>query len=403
MTSVPSAVVLSNAHPLGDQRIARWVQGLSERGYAVVVVALDEPAGANADQLWGDASVAIVGLPKARRWGRVWRALRLSLRHHGDVVVAVDPELFAPVAITQRLRRGQSIADVHEDFPALAQDQPQPTSTRRSHRGLRAVVPTDALAKASMVGERVAADLVTRAAAAADITVVADDHVRPRRAAVRVVGRNQPLGEDDAALAPLWDPTANPELPVVYAGGLTAARGGLAMLEALAHSQGWTLDLFGPATPELADAIAQASTKYPDRLTWWGPISSRLLRHKLGDYAIGLCPLESNEAFRNALPAKIGEYHHAGLGIVATDLPRIRAHTAEPRSALLVSADDGVGPALGSTLSQLARDAEMVHTLQRAARVHRDNGDDGSSLSHAIRQLPLGSRRDRWRGPRWRR
>lgn len=392
MTDPASAVVLSNAHLLGDQRIARWVAGLRERGYAVRVVGLDEPSAGGPVELWGDSSVEVARLTPARRLGRLGRAVPLAFRYRGDVVVAIDPELFAVVSLAQRLRRGQSVIDVHEDFPTLAASRPTPATDRFG-------LVSPALVKVWAWGLAVAARFVTLSAAWGDMTVVADDHVRPIRAPFRVVGRNQPTTDDDASLAPLWRPDPGAALPVVYAGGLTAERGGFAMVEALSRSQGWTLDLYGPATPELADAISAAQRTHPGRLRWWGPIPNRALRKKLGEFAIGLCPLEANAAYEKALPAKITEYHHAGLGIVATDLPRIKQKTRDPQSALLVAPDANLASSLASALAALAVDADAVRALQAAARIHRETLDGAESLSEAIRQLPLGSRRGPRRGP----
>lgn len=385
----PSAVILSTAHRLGDQRIARWVAGLTERGYSVRVVAIDDTNTRDPEHLWGDGTIEVVALTPRGRWGRLLRSVPLVVAHGGDVVVAIDPELFGVVAAAQRVRRRRSVADVHEDFPALAANDE--TSLRTSASDPRATRAAGVASGLTLRGRGLmaAARIVARSAAWADVTVVADDHVPPLRARNRLVGANQPLTQDDTTVAPLWRFEPDAALPVVYAGGLTAERGGLAMIEALGLSSGWRLDLFGPATDEIVIAITRAAEMHPERIRWWGPIPNRSLRHRLSHYAIGLCPLKPTPAFRRALPAKIGEYHHAGLGIVATDLPRIEEHTTAPQSAVLVDADANLAEALGSVLGRLACNTEAVQALQLAARAHRDALDETRSLSHTIGRLPL--------------
>ena len=280
------------------------------------------------------------------------RALTLPWRATGRVLLVLDPDVAATGLVAARLRGRRLVADVHEDYAALLRDR----AWARGPAGLVA---------------RVVVALATRAAARADLTVVADDHVPPQADAVRrrLVVRNVPslrhVRGDDAA-ATTAPPSADGALRAVYVGDVRTSRGLRTMVEAVAAAPGWELDLVGPVAAADAGWLAErlAAADVAGRVRAHGrrdPAASWTLARGAD---VGLVVLEDTPAFREAMPTKLGEYLAAGLAVIGTPLPRVAAVIERTGAGAVVDGPD----AAAQVLRRWAERPELLAAARAAAR-----------------------------------
>lgn len=295
-SSVPDVTIASTTHDLTDARLHRWAKTLSAAGLVVHVDAVGNPSSA-------PPSVSTTARSRVTGWRRLLHALSLARKSRGNVLVVLDPELPIAALFLSRRRGQMLVADVHEDYVAVAED-------RSWARGRR------------QIPVRFAAQLATRVAANAHLTVVADDHVPPHRAKHRLVARNVPSAAAPHGPARLTEPPK-----ALYVGDIRHSRGLVTMVEAVLAAEPWELDLIGA----IADAdvawvqhrLAQRATGERVRIHGRLP-PEQAWRHAEGAW-LGLALLDDTPAFRSAVPTKAYEYLAHGLPIVATPLPRLKA------------------------------------------------------------------------------
>jgi glycosyltransferase involved in cell wall biosynthesis len=328
VTSAPGASdvsIISSGHDIADARLHRLAAALTRAGLRVEVLAL------------GDAAAAPDGVVAARTWPRhgpahrAWLATTLPWRARGNVVITLDPDGLLAATAARPLRRRRLVADVHEDYVALASDRPW--------QGLR---------------RRVAVGVARRALSAArrsDLTVVVDDHVPPLDAPHRLVVRNLP----DLLMLP--SPTARDATPrAVYVGDIRESRGLTWMLDTIAASPGWTLDLIGPVAPADEPVLRSRLASDPGlgaRVRLIGRLPPEQAWRLAAGAWVGFCLLAATPAFRAARASKLYEYLAAGIVPVVSDLPRQRELVEQAGSGFVVA---DTAAAVG-VLADLARDA----------------------------------------------
>jgi len=340
---VPDVSIVTSGHDVADARLHRVAAACRRAGLTVEVLGLGDPMAAPEGVL-----------VRTRQRGSLFRrgaaAVGMARAARGRVLFALDPDSAITCLAIGRLRRKVVVADVHEDYLSLLAD-------RRWAAG-----PAGKLASAL-------ARLATRAAARADLTVVADEHVPPARARRRMVVRNLP----DLTMLP--DPSPRDSVPrALYVGDVRASRGLWQMLDILEQAVDWHLDVVGPiAAADRADVQrrltrpAQGSAQGPGK---GSALSERVRFHgrmppeRAWSFAkgawCGLALLEDTPAFRDAVPSKLFEYLACGLGVLVTDLPR--------QGELVVSLAAGRvvdhGPeAVSQSVEQLQRWAQMPADL----------------------------------------
>ncbi len=253
----------------------------------------------------GDPKLAPEGVtvrarPRKNRIWRAWRSLTWPWLAKGRVIVTSDPELAPMTWLMRLITRKKWIAEVPEDYGTLIEDRAWVPGPLRPLLKLF-VWATNALA------------------ATADMTIVADDHVRPHTARNRFVCKNLP------DLTQLPEPAEHPfSRHAVYVGDLRESRGLHTMVAAVeataADEHPWRLTLIGP--------MGGADKE------WWGQQTpSNVVRHDrmtpsdswqiAATADVGLCLLEDTPAFRLAMPSKLYEYFAVGLPAIATPLPRV--------------------------------------------------------------------------------
>jgi glycosyltransferase involved in cell wall biosynthesis len=217
--------------------------------------------------------------------------------------------------LARPLRRRPVVADVHEDYVALAADRPWRGARRR-------------------VAIRVAR-MAQAAARRGNVTVVVDDHVPPLDAPHRLVVRNVP----DARMLPSASRRdARPR--AVYVGDLRESRGLFWMLDAVAAAPEWNLDLVGPVAPADEPALDQRLAADP-------ALAARVRLHRrmppeqswqiAAGAWIGFCLLAPTPAFRAARASKLYEYLAVGIVPVVSDLPRQRELVDEAGTGYVVA------------------------------------------------------------------
>ena len=337
MGSVPDVSVVTSGHDVADARLHRLVAAFRRAGLSVEVLGLGDAAD-------GPSGAAVRTRPRGRVWLRPLTAVHYAARARGRVVVALDPDALIAVTATARLRRRAVVADVHEDYAALLRD-------REWARGAAGHV------------ARMLVRVATRAAAASDLVLVADEHVPPHAARRRVV-RNLP----DHRMLP--QPTAaDPGPRALYVGDVRASRGLGTMLDALAAAPEWVLDVVGPVAPAdragLEARLDRDGLRARVRLHGRRPPTDawRLARGAWCGFGL----LDDTPAFRDAVPSKLYEYLTCGLPVVVTDLPRQAAIVREAEVGVVVPAGPAAGAATAKVLARWARDPAEYAKVRAAA------------------------------------
>ena len=344
----PQLLVLSVAHDVADARIHRLVDRSLQRGFKVDVwargKAADAPSGARVHIL-------------TQRF-RIARLFRVVLAPRSDVLVVVDPDLF-PFALAARWARRARIVvcDVHEDYSAVVSD--------RAWIGLffRPFV-------------RGAVGLFLRCAARADITSVADAHLPPAVARDRHVVTN-----DSAAFVRL----ANPSTPhrVVYVGDIRRSRGCVEIAEAVRASAPWRLDMVGPIADRGDRLALEEIAADCGRITLWGRQAPRRSWEIAAQASVGLCVLDATPAFTEAVPTKVYEYMSAGMAVIASPLPRVRALLAATGAGVIASDRDEIAAILRRWLED---PAEMA-ALRSAARTWATGREDSDPFDGLLDKI----------------
>lgn len=306
-----------------------------------------------------------------RAVGKVTRGMRALLwpwQARCDVLLTIDPDTALSAWVSSKVLRRRWVADVHEDYRELLRD--------------RAWVPKPLLSVL-----RAAVSALNWIISQADLVLVADEHVPPRKAGNRFVMRNVP---DVTLLPPMPDNSPGFDTTsilassaavgstsgagplgwrAVYIGDNRTSRGLRHMVEAIAATvddpRPWRLDLVGPIAA--ADrGWFDARLAQPDsRNIAWHDRQPPAEAWRIADGAdIGLCLLEDTPAFRDAMPSKVYEYLAMGLPTVATPLPRVRELIDGTGAGVIV---DGVS-ATTSALRRFAQDKDHRAILIRNAR-----------------------------------
>jgi glycosyltransferase involved in cell wall biosynthesis len=264
----------------------------------------------------------------------------------GRVLFALDPDSMLTCLAVGRLRRRIVVADVHEDYLSLLRDRQWASG------------PVGMAAAA-------VARFATAAAARADLTVVADDHVPPARARHRMVVRNLP----DLTMLP--DPSPRDEVPrALYVGDVRASRGLWQMLDVLEQAVDWHLDVVGPVAASDQDEVHRRlnGSGLAGRVRLHGRMPPERAWTLARGAWCGLVMLQDTPAFREALPSKLFEYLACGLGVLVTDLPRQRELVERLGAGRVVdTGDDGVSQSVDQLRRWARSPAELDECRANAA------------------------------------
>ncbi|RZS90217.1 glycosyltransferase involved in cell wall biosynthesis [Motilibacter rhizosphaerae] len=325
--------LVSSGHDVADARLHRLCAALVRAGLAVELRGLGDAADAP------PGLVSVVAHPRGSLVRRALDAALLPWRARGRVLLLVDPDPVPSAALARLVRRRRLVVDVHEDYARLLAD-------RSWARGLVGRVAQGVVAAATALARR------------ADVTVVADGHVPPLEARDRRVVRNLPDGGYLPAPAP------REERPrALHVGDLRRSRGLFAMVEAVAATDDWTLDLVGPVAAADRDELAGWEDRLGERLRLHGRMPPREAWALAAGAWCGLVLLEDTPAFRDAVPTKLYEFLGCGLAVAATPLPRTAALVEESGAGVLV----GSAAELSAALQRWSADPPELDELRGAA------------------------------------
>lgn len=345
--------ILSSVHPAFDTRIFhKEARSLAAAGYDVTLViphAKDETVD----------GVKLRALPQAgsrlRRFAAAPpRVLREALRLRADVYHFHDPELI-PVGLALKALGKRVIYDVHEDVPK--------SILGKTYLPARTVRP---LAAVSRIAE-------TAASRAFDLIVLARDDIEdsfrghPRTLLIR----NYPsrAAFPDVVRTERGDGI----FLVAYTGGLTAGRGAVEMLDALARVPERCrarLVIFGKFRPEELETRIRAHHAFA-RVDYRGWVSYDTLPEQLVQADAGIVCFQPEPNNVNAGPTKLFEYMACGLPVVASDFPMWREVIAGNDCGLLV--DPTKPDSIAGALTRLADDPAGRRRMGENGRraVHR--------------------------------
>lgn len=349
MSATPDVSVVTSGHDVADARLHREVKAFLAAGLSVEVLGLgaaqDAPPGASV-RTWP----RVGGVRRARL------AVTMARQARGRILFTLDPDSAVAAAATRliggrRPVRPRLVVDVHEDYADLLRD-------RSWAHGLRAVLAGRLVTIFTAVAER------------ADLTVVADHHVRPLTARHRLVVRN----EADLSLLPAPEPPEHAPR-ALYVGDLRASRGLFAMVEAIRLTPDWSVDLVGPVAPADQDRLRAMLAGDPElsgRVRLHGRMPPRQAWRLASGAWAGLLLLSDTPAFRRAEPSKLTEYLACGLPVMTTDLPRQAAVVRNGRTGVVVScaADSPLGADVAAVLRSWSADPTRLRQLRDAAVSH---------------------------------
>lgn len=370
MTAPPLRVlVCTTVHVPEDARILhRQIAALLEAGHRVTYAApwSDPDAGAprpDRDRL------AAADLPRSsgrRRLAGI-RAARFLLARHGpshDLVILHDPELL--LAVAGRLRRLPPVVwDVHEDTAASLTDRPWVPGALRPAAA--------ALARAA---ERWAERRL-------HLILAEEDYRRRFR-------REHPVVPNYPRLPPEPDPVPV-EDRVVHVGRISRHRGAAELLEVARRlaDDGITVELVGPADPEVAGAVRAAAEA--GRVAWRGFLPNPDALARVPGAVAGLSLLHDEPNYRVSLPTKILEYLSRGTPVVTTPLPRARRIVEDHGAGTVVPFGDAAAAA--AAVRQLRDRPE-----QRRAMAARGRAAVAAEYSWDVAGPRFVAQLERWAG-----
>ena len=368
---------MSGVHRSADARLHRTVAALINTGLDVELLLACGPGVTVAAASAAAPPGATLRLHHSRGvLGRVVDAIRLPWQARGAVVfvLGLEPLPSARLRATLTGRRTAVAVDLYEDYRRAALDRAW--TSGRSRALLRRVV---------VAGTGVA----TRLAKRVDLVVVADVQVPPGntssdRVRRRLVVRNLPMsGHLPAPVPPEIRPRA------VYIGDIRASRGLDLMLDTMAASPGWDLDLVGPVASADQERLVARLAGDPDlasRVRLHGRLPPAQAWALAAGAWVGLAMLRDTPAFREAVPSKIYEYWACGLGVLVTPLPRQATLVTEVGAGQVVADAEQAAAAL----AEVVRRPDTLLSWQDRAQTwwqRQDATADYARLGEAVRAL----------------
>ncbi len=284
-----------------------------------------------------------------------------------DVLLTIDPDTSPSAFLAARVRRIPWVADVHEDYRELLHD--------------RSWVPGPLLALL-----QAGVSVMNRLISHADLVLVADEHVPPRRAPRRYVMRNEP---DFTLLHTAVAPVDDDRWRAVYVGDNRRSRGLQTMVEAVAatasDAQPWELDIVGPSSGHDRDWL-QARLRDPDcsGIRFHGRQDPKRSWEIAGGADVGFCLLAQTPAFIDAMPSKIYEYMASGLPTIATPLPRVAELLDRTGAGVLVESVDETVEALRRYATDTKWRAGLIAAAGAAGAV---SSGRPSTYDEAVKQI----------------
>jgi glycosyltransferase involved in cell wall biosynthesis len=275
----------------------------------------------------------------------IWRVYREALHQHADVYHFHDTALI-PVGWLLKLHGKRILYDVREDTPAVIRDRYWIPRWARS-----------TVAWAIDIAEKFSGRML-------DGIVAATPHIGQRFPYSKtVVVQNFPLLDE---VFPASSPYLERPPLVLYIGTMTASRGVLELIDAIAllpEILQARLALGGEFEPAalLQEAHQKPGWKRTDYTGWQNRCG---LLELLSRARIGVVPILPTPNHMDSQPIKLFEYMIAGLPVVASNLPRQAEIVKEAQCGILV--EPGQPKALAEAIQWL-----LEHPMEAQAMGHR--------------------------------
>jgi glycosyltransferase involved in cell wall biosynthesis len=346
-----------------DTRVEKEAATLTEAGHRVTVIADAGPGLPEREERDG-VHVIRVDRPFARVPGlrflagelRRWAAL---VRSRPDVLHAHDSNALLPVWLAAWRLHRPFVYDAHELWLGRPPRERSTLYTLLSRTWYRAVerLAVPRAAAVLTVSAPIADALATRYHLR-DVTLVENYPPAAEAAAHEVAElRELPGGEAISADAPV----------VLYIGGLMAGRGIEAVVDAVAQLPQVELVLLGdgPLAGELQRRAASLGVE--GRVHRLGPVPSARVIAYACSADIGVAPVIPDSLNnRYSLSNKLFQYMAAGLPVVASDLPQIRAVVEGADAGAVV--DFGQPEAIASAIGALLQDRDEARAAGERGR-----------------------------------
>ncbi len=339
-----------------DHRIVKEMETLIAAGHEVHAVGVARP-GLPRREVFRGIRVRRVRArpwpsPKARFAEYAVRAVVEALRVRPRVIQANDLDTLFPGWVASRLLRARLVYDAHELFLETEHLLGRP--------------------RERAVWEAVERRLAPRADAVITVAPAIARELEARYALPRVhVVRNLPRYDARADVRPLVSDRA-PDRPVLlHQGFLQKGRGLAAMVEAMRFLPAARLVFLGEGSEEPALREASRRAGVAERVLFRAPVPLDELPAHTRSADLGLVLYEGRGLnYRYALPNKLFEYIMAGVPVLASDLPEMRA-VVEPRGVGRLIADpapEAIARAAGEMLADRAALEAMAGRCREAAR-----------------------------------
>lgn len=346
----PHLVHATVVHPRYDTRILfKQCDSLARSGLGVVSLFVADGRG---DETWNGIRIHDVGKPRFGRIGRaatgsfrLWKALR---KVKPDLVQIHDPELI-PLALLLKGFGTRVLFDMHENLPKeiLTKNWVSPPARR--------------------IVSSIAREMQLLTSRQIPVIFAEDSYVKDFPSAKKsVVVLNYPLVETLTAIVS----AKKTRFTVGYIGGLSAERGALVMLDALARLREKGADVHavfvGPVLPEKPLAERLAAAVRGGWLTTTGRLEPAEGWSRIAECHVGLAILQPSSNFVDSYPTKLFEYMALGLPVIVSDFPLWREVVETAGCGIMVDPTDV--DALATAISWMCDHPDEASKMGRKGR-----------------------------------
>ena len=352
-----------------DIRVRKESQSAANAGFEVVVIGCRSQS-VRGNENWmtdGGQVVRVLrvtepltagGHPLVRKVRHYWGMRRIqghlaaaALSERPDVVHANDLDTLPSAIAVARMSGARVVYDAHELYTEMF-DRPHAGPIERA-----------LIASQKYVLRKQEARLAPRADAVFTVNpFIASELARRYSITLPGVVLNVPPAQTLHAL-PL------PDLPrpiFLYQGGLTKGRGLPEIVDNFGSVRSGSLVLMGagPLAEELA--ARAASTGLTDRVTVLPPVAPEDVVRVAASADIGVIPYVAGSLNNYySSPNKLFDYLHAGLAIVATNLPFVAQVLSETGAGMVANTDSAVD--LAGVMDRLADNPAQLETFRQAS------------------------------------